>query len=123
MSFARIQEGAVDCSWIDWFGNKTADLYARKGAGCHPAYPGLVNAISRGKALVGYLGRWLRSIGAFVANHDSPDVQEKVEQGLLGGRIRLSLLRYLRTGQAGVGSPRSCTGKAETSLRMSVDRS
>ena len=56
-------------------------MYAKKGAGYHLACPGLVNAINKGKVLVGYLGRWLDSIGAVVTNLESPDVQEKAGQG------------------------------------------
>ena len=46
VALARIKDGSVDCSWLDWSGNQLADLQAKQGAACHPVEKTLQQTIS-----------------------------------------------------------------------------
>ena len=77
-SLARVRDGSAGCTWTDWAGNRAADSSAKKGAAIHPAAPGLKEAIQNGRILITGIARWLGTVGAYLVELDSPDVQPKV---------------------------------------------
>ena len=60
---------------------------------------GLQDAICSAQSLIGYLGRWLGSVGAFVANLGSPDVQDRAEDSG-DGWLELVDIPLDRTGES-----------------------
>ena len=85
VALARIQDGSVDCTWQDWFGNKIADLQAKQGAACHPSVPLMEDMVRNSRAVVTSIARWLGILGAHLLSMTSPDMQSRdtmLSQGL-----------------------------------------
>ena len=77
VALARIRDGSVDCSWLDWFGNRVADSQAKQGAACHPVEKELQQILVTCSLLVTGVARWLGTIGDHLMALDGPDVQAR----------------------------------------------
>ena len=84
MSMASVRDGSAGCTWVDWVGNKAADLAPRKGAAIHPMPPMLHEVIKSSHLVIRYIARGLGTLGAHLVRLESPDVQPKVVAAVTG---------------------------------------
>jgi hypothetical protein len=90
VALSKITDGSVECTWHDWFGNKCADLNAKRGAACHPVEENFKEIMENGRSLITAVARWIGTLGAHLVGLETPDIQPRAGKDGIGHSLELT---------------------------------